>query len=205
MSLKAFSRLATVRRHAASILALALGFAAAAALVSCGGEDAKLLPGNTAQEITENLDRVQQYADEGECIGAEDAVAEVSEQVEAVEGIDPELEEVLQQGVARLSQVVGECEETTETVPSTEEEETTTEEAEPPGQEKKEEKEREKEERELEKEEAKQERDEEKAEETTTTEEPPESSEPPAGKDGGTDAPGGVSPSAPVGPEGDQD
>lgn len=201
MALRRFSRLATVRKHAASILALALGFAAAAALVSCGGEDAKLLPGNTAREITENLDRVQQYADEGECIGAEDAVAEVSAQVDSVEGIDPKLEEVLRRGVARLSEVVGECEETAaETVAPDEEEETTTEGTEPPGQEKKEEKEREKEEKELEKEEEKQEREEEPADETTT-EETPAPTEPPAGKDGGTGAPGGVSPSAPVEPE----
>src|ERR1044071_6568258 len=58
---KPLSRLAKVRQLARSTLALALAAAAALALVSCGGgDDAKLLPGNTAQEITENLDRVQQ-------------------------------------------------------------------------------------------------------------------------------------------------
>ena len=55
-----FSRLATCVSSRLSSLALALGVAAALALVSCGGEDAKLLPGNTAAEITENLDRVKQ-------------------------------------------------------------------------------------------------------------------------------------------------
>ena len=65
------SRLAACARVAASVLALALGLAAALALASCGGgEDAKLLPGTTAREITENLDSVQQLADEGECVGA---------------------------------------------------------------------------------------------------------------------------------------
>ena len=45
------SRLATVRQLAISTLALALGAAAALGLVSCGGgEDAKLLPGNTARK-----------------------------------------------------------------------------------------------------------------------------------------------------------
>lgn len=199
-----FSRLATVRLPVASILALALGLAAAVALASCGGEDAKLLPGNTAQEITENLDSVQRYAEEGECIGAEDAVAEVNTQIESLEGIDPELEEVLQRGAARLSEVVGECEETTtETLAPDEEKETTTEETEPPGQEKKEEKEREKEAKELEKEEEKQEHEEEKTADETTGEEPPAPPEPPAGKDGGTGAPGGVSPGAPAEPEGE--
>ena len=48
--------------------------AVALALASCGsGSDAKLLPGNTAQEITENLDSVKQLAAEGECVAAEDA------------------------------------------------------------------------------------------------------------------------------------
>ena len=83
MRQRSFSRLATVRQPAISMLALALGAAAALALVSCGGgEDAKLLPGNTAAEITENLDRVKQYTEEGECVGAEDAVSEVNAQVE---------------------------------------------------------------------------------------------------------------------------
>ena len=60
---KSFSRLATVRQLTIPTLALALGVAVALGLASCGGgEDAKLLPGNTAAEITENLDRVKQYA-----------------------------------------------------------------------------------------------------------------------------------------------
>ena len=190
-----FSRLATVRQLALSALALALGIAAALALVSCGGSDAKLLPGNTATEITENLDRVQGYAEEGECIGAEDAVAEVSAQVEALEGVDPKLEEALRRGVTRLGEVVSECEETsTESVAPANE--ATTERTAPPGQEKKAEKE-------LEKEEADREREEEKAEKQepatpeTTTEEPPATTPAPS-EGGGTGAPGGVSPGAPA-------
>ena len=70
------------------------------------GEDAKLLPGSTAQEITENLDTVKQLADEGECVGAADAAAEVSTQVESLEGVDPKLKQALQRGVARLDEVV---------------------------------------------------------------------------------------------------
>ena len=200
---KPFSRLATVRQPVVPALALALGIAAALALASCGGgEDAKLLPGNTAQEITENLDRVQQYAEEGECVGAEDAAAEVASQVEALEGVDPKLVEALQRGSARLGEVVASCQEaTTESVspaseaPSTEETEKV-----PPGQEKKAEKEREKEEEKLAKEEEKAEKHETPPPETTP-EEAPTTPVPPAGEEGGgTGAPGGVSPGAPAEP-----
>jgi hypothetical protein len=112
MPQKSFSRLATVRQLAISTLALALGAASALGLVSCGGgEDAKLLPGNTAAEITENLDRVKQYAEEGECVGAEDAVSEVNTQVEGLRGVDPKLVEALQRGAARLSEVIAGCDE----------------------------------------------------------------------------------------------
>lgn len=200
---KSFSRLAAVRQLAISTLALALGAAAALGLVSCGGgEDAKLLPGNTAAEITENLDRVKQYAEEGECVGAEDAVSEVNAQVEGLTGVDPKLVEALERGSTRLSEVIASCdEEETETVaPATEA--TTEEETEkiPPGQEKKEEKEREKEEKAFEKEEEKAEKKEPPPAEKTTPEEST-TPVPPASEGGGTDAPGGVSPGTPVAPE----
>jgi hypothetical protein len=199
---RSFSRLAAVRQLAISTLALALGAAAALGLASCGGgEDAKLLPGNTAAEITENLDRVKQYAEEGECVGAEDAVAEVNAQVEGLTGVDPKLVEALQRGAARLSEVVASCdeEETEAVAPASEA--TTEEETEkiPPGLEKKEEKEREKEEKALEKEEEKAEKHEEKPPTETTPEEP--STTPAPSEGGGTDAPGGVSPGTPAAPE----
>jgi len=100
-------------RAAASLLALVAGTAAALALVSCGGGDAKLLPGNTAQEIGENLDAVQRLAEEGECVDAEDAALEVSTQVETLSGIDPKLKEALRAGADRLNEVVDTCAETT--------------------------------------------------------------------------------------------
>lgn len=203
---KWLSRLATVRQLALSTLALALGAAAAVALVSCGGgEDAKLLPGNTAREITENLDRVQQYAEEGECVGAEDAAGEVNAQVETVSGIDPKLKEALQRGADRLGEVIASCEEAaTETEPPSTEETTTTEEAEkiPPGQEKKAEKEREKEEKEREKEAEKAEKEAEKAEKEAPPAEPPAEETPSEGGGGG--ASGGVGPGTPA-PSGEGD
>ena len=107
-------------RVAAAPLALALGLAAALALAACGGgSDAKLLAGNTAQEIRENLDSVQRLVDEGECVGAEDAALSVSSQVEAVEGVDPKLKQLLQEGAARLNEVVDQCEEAEATVEET--------------------------------------------------------------------------------------
>jgi hypothetical protein len=109
-------------RLTTALAALALGVACALALASCGGSDAKLLPGDTAQEITENLDAVQQLAAEEQCVDAEDAALEVSTQIESLEGIDPKLKQNLEEGAERLNQVVDTCteeatEETTEEDP----------------------------------------------------------------------------------------
>jgi hypothetical protein len=93
------------------LIALLLGAAGAAALGSCGGSDADLLPGTTAEEVESNLDRVEELAAEEDCIGAEDAVAAVIEEVEDLEGVDLKLKTALQEGTARLSEVVAGCEE----------------------------------------------------------------------------------------------
>lgn len=98
-------------RSPRSPLALALVAAAALALVSCGGEDAKLLPGETAREITANLDTVQQLSAEGDCLGAESAAQQVGEQIEALEGVDQKLKRALEDGAARLEEVIAGCEE----------------------------------------------------------------------------------------------
>ncbi len=98
-------------RLPASLLALGLGAAAAVALVACGGEDAKLLPGQTAREITANLETVKQLADEGDCLGAESAAGQVSEQIEELNGVDRKLKQALQGGAERLNEVIAGCEE----------------------------------------------------------------------------------------------
>src|SRR4029078_4916909 len=92
-----------------------LGAVAVAALSACGGEDAKLLPGDTAREITANLDYVKKLTDEGDCAGAESAAAQVGEQIEALGGVDRKLKEALDKGAERLNEVVAECEEAEET------------------------------------------------------------------------------------------
>jgi len=92
-------------------LAVAAGLLIALALSACGGEDAKLLPGETAREITANLDTVKQLANEGDCVGAESAVQQVGEQIEALEEVDPKLKRALEQGAGRLEEVIASCEE----------------------------------------------------------------------------------------------
>jgi flagellar biosynthesis GTPase FlhF len=106
-----FSRLESMGRFSALMLALILGGASAVVLASCGGgSDAKLLPGTTASEIESNLDQVRQLVAEGDCIGAEDAVAEVAAEVEEV-NVAAKLKAALNEGTTKLSEVVGRCEE----------------------------------------------------------------------------------------------
>jgi hypothetical protein len=98
-------------RFSALTLALLLGVASAVALASCGGgSDAKLLPGTTANEIESNLDQVKALVESGDCVGAEEAVAEVSAEVEELK-VAAKLKGALQEGTERLREVVGRCEE----------------------------------------------------------------------------------------------
>jgi len=182
-----------------SALALAIGLAAALALASCGGEDAELLPGETAREITGNLDAVERLADEGECEGAAGAAAEVGAQVDALSGVDPELKRALERGAARLNEVVATCEEaSSEAVAPATEATTTEEETEraPPGQRRGEQGDGEDGERKGEPEDG--------APDQPTTPEPTpaEPEAPPSGEGGGTGAPGGIAPAEPA-PEGE--
>src|ERR1700759_5432218 len=112
-------------RFIAHLTALALGLAAILALASCGGgENAKLLPGTTAQQISENVAAVPDLAAEGECVSARDAPPEVGNQVEELSGIDAKLKEALENGAEKLNEVVLTCveepqeEETEEAVPT---------------------------------------------------------------------------------------
>jgi hypothetical protein len=106
-----FSRLARMPRPPRFPAVLGLFAFAAVSLVACGGEDAKLLPGETSREIVANLDTVQQLSDEGDCIGAESAAEQVGEQIEALAGVDRKLKQALEDGAARLQEVIVECEE----------------------------------------------------------------------------------------------
>jgi outer membrane biosynthesis protein TonB len=186
-------------RLSAALLALLLAAVAALGLAACGGSDADLLPGDTASEITSNLDQVRNLVAEEECEGAADAAQEVSAQVDALGGVDEKLKQALQKGATRLNEVVAECEEAPE-----EETEPAVETAVEPEDEEEEKKEKpEKDEKE------KPEKDgEEEAEEAETPTPPsqaegkakgqePEQTSPPETEAGGTSA-GGVSAGAPV-------
>lgn len=98
-------------RSAALPLALALGVAIALGLAACGGGGARLLPGQTARQITANLDTVKRLAAEGDCFGAEEAARQVGEQIDSLGGVDAKLKQALSQGAARLSEVTASCEE----------------------------------------------------------------------------------------------
>ena len=131
-------------RTAKTALALALCTAGALVLASCGGEDAQLLPGETAREITANLDKVGELSNEGDCVGAESAAREIGEQIDALSGVDQKLKRALVAGAERLNEVIAECEEATPeaaepTVPAEIEEEAS---KEKPGKEKGKEKEK---------------------------------------------------------------
>ncbi|HET7418356.1 MAG TPA: hypothetical protein VFJ61_12105 [Solirubrobacterales bacterium] len=101
-------------RLSALLLALFLATASAVALAACGSEsNAKLLPGTTASQIASNLDQVKQLVAEEDCIGAEDAVAEVAAEVEEV-NVAAKLQAALREGTTKLSEVVSRCEEEAE-------------------------------------------------------------------------------------------
>lgn len=108
------SRLGSMPRFVALPLVLCLGLLALFGLGACGEEDAQLLGGETAREINANLETVQQLADEGDCVGAESAVEQVGEQIDALEEVDPRLKQALEEGAERLGEVIETCEESTE-------------------------------------------------------------------------------------------
>src|SRR5665811_1140977 len=64
--------------------------------------------------IRDSLETVQQLADEGDCVGAESAVEQVGEQIDALEEVDARLKQALEDGAERLSEVIATCEESTE-------------------------------------------------------------------------------------------
>lgn len=198
-SRRPFSRLGRMPRLPRLTLLLVLAIACASALAACGEEDAQLLPGETAREITANLESVQQLAAEGDCVGAESAAEQVGEQIAALEEVDPKLKQALEQGAARLEEVIASCEEPDEAIaPATIPDEEAEDEDEKPAKEKKEKKE-------------KQPKDEGEAEEPESSPQPPPQAQgeakgqekgngpPPSEEESGEEPSGGVSPGAPAG------
>ncbi|HEY5332628.1 MAG TPA: hypothetical protein VIJ21_03710 [Solirubrobacterales bacterium] len=96
------------RFRAASLLVAAL--AAGLLLAACGSSgNAELLPGTTADQINANLDQVRETFNEGNCESAEDAVAQVSTEVNELHKVDAKLKTALKEGAAKLSEVVSPC------------------------------------------------------------------------------------------------
>lgn len=124
VSLRTFSRLASVvHSRTARAICAAFCLLAALGLGACGGgESADLLPGSTAREIRANLAQVKQLASEGECVGARDAALAVSDQVNALGGVDQRLKAALREGAEKLDEALVECDEAeveeTETSPA---------------------------------------------------------------------------------------
>jgi hypothetical protein len=99
-------KIGRVRAAALILAALAVGLL----LSACGGGgNGELLPGRTADQITSNLDQVRASYDSGDCEKAEDAVAQVSTEVDDLNKVDVKLKNALQQGALKLSQVVSNC------------------------------------------------------------------------------------------------
>src|SRR5262249_16385147 len=163
-------------------------------------------PGHTAREITANLESVKELSDEGDCVGAESAAAQVTEQIEALGGVDRKLKEALREGADRLSEVVVECEEAEEPE-SVAPAEVTAPETETEAAAKKAEKEEEKEEKEREKEEQQEEKQappagtpEDEDGQPGQTKTPPGQTKTPPGQEKKEISPsGGVEPASPVG------
>jgi exosome complex component RRP41 len=96
------------RVRAASLVLAALAVGLLLAACGGGGSD-ELLPGTTADQITQNLDQVRVSYEEGDCEKAEDGVANVSTEVDGLEEVDAKLKKALKQGAAKLSEVVSSC------------------------------------------------------------------------------------------------
>jgi len=110
-----------VTRLAIPILALALGAGAAFGLVSCGGDEEGLLPGDNADEIVANLNSVEQDIADGDCDGALDSAAAVEDQIDSLGNeVDAQLKQRLSDGVDRLVAAIPDaCQAETTTPPTT--------------------------------------------------------------------------------------
>lgn len=96
------------RLRAASLLLAAL--AVGLALSACGGGgNGELVPAATAEQINSNLDQAWQSYESGDCEKAEDAVAQVSTEVDDLHQVDARLKKALKNGALKLSQVVSPC------------------------------------------------------------------------------------------------
>jgi hypothetical protein len=118
-----------VTRLLVPIVAFALGLGGALGLAACGDDEEGLLPGNTAEDILNNLNEVEELAAEPDCTGAAAAAEEVAGQIDQLgPGVSERLKRALEDGAARLQNVVDTCEEEPVATPEPETAEVPTEE-----------------------------------------------------------------------------
>src|ERR1700742_2403800 len=99
-------KIGRVRAAALILAAIAVGLL----LSACGGGgNGELLPGATAEQINSNLDQVRSSFYSGDCEKAENAVAEVSTQVDDLNNVDAKLKKALKSGAEKLSVEVSSC------------------------------------------------------------------------------------------------
>lgn len=96
-------------------------------LVACSSDDPGLLPGDDAQQILSNLDRVEELAANGECALALESIETISQQVDSLpNSVSGRLRQNLRRGVGRLGEVTAtSCGEPTTAETDTTEETTT--------------------------------------------------------------------------------
>jgi len=113
-----------MRRPALRTLSLTLATAAALTLAACGGgggSDQGLLPGQTADQIVQNLGSVETLFDQGQCEQAAAKADEVVSDVQALpESVKPKLRQVLEDAAVRLQEkVASDCQTAAATAPAT--------------------------------------------------------------------------------------
>lgn len=123
-----------MRRPFLSLCVLIVAAVTSITFSACSSDDAGLLPGDDAQQILTNLERVEDLAANGECDAAIESIATISRQIENLpDSVNSRLRQNLRRGVGRLSTVTAEScgtvdpetEEETVTVPETTETDTT--------------------------------------------------------------------------------
>jgi hypothetical protein len=107
-----------VRRLSKAIGIGALG-CATAFLASCGSSNG-LIPGDQASSLNSALDGVSSACDRGRVAGARSAAASLQREVAQLSPatVDRRLIVVLRRGATRVQQLVGECKDVTETIPT---------------------------------------------------------------------------------------
>lgn len=122
-----------MRRVGLKLIAIAALALAAFGMAACSSDEDGLLPGDDAQQILANLERVEELATNGECDAALESIDTISNQIAALpDSVDDRLKRNLRRGVSRLAEVTAQScgsetdvDETLDETTTTELEETT--------------------------------------------------------------------------------